>query len=70
MKFTPNKYFIIILLFIGTFGFAKQGPPPPNDGTPPPPGFPIDANIYLLIFFAVIFSFLYFRNHINSGKKI
>ncbi len=55
---------------LGFSSFAKQGPPPPPAGPPTPPGFSIDTNVYLLVFFGIIFSFIYFRNYIKSGKKI
>lgn len=70
MKLTPNKFIILTSLMLGFSSFAKQGPPPPPAGPPTPPGFPIDTNVYLLVFLGVIFSFIYFRNYIKSGKKI
>ena len=69
MKLTPNKNYTLILLLTGLFGFAKQGPPPPPAGPPPPPGFPIDTNVYVLIFFGILFTFIFFRNFIKSTKN-
>ena len=57
MKLFSKSFFLIIaLIFISATCLAKEGPPPP--ATPAtPPGLPVDDNIYILLFFALVLGF-------------
>ena len=52
----------------GFISLAGTNPPAPA-GTPVGPGFPIDNNIYFLLLFGVVFSFLFLKKYSNSNKK-
>jgi hypothetical protein len=41
--------------------------PPCGGGPPPPPGLPIDALVYLLFFFALVYG-VYMMNKINNRQ--
>jgi hypothetical protein len=70
MKFTPNKYLIILFLLAGFMGFSAPGnPPPPPPPAPPPPGFSIDSGVLVAIFFGIIFSFVFLKNYSKSNSK-
>jgi drug/metabolite transporter (DMT)-like permease len=70
MKFTPNKYLILIFFLAGSMSFSAPGnPPPPPPAGAPPPGFSIDSGILVAIFFGIIFSFLFLKNYSKSNSK-
>ncbi len=58
---------LMVFVFISVTGFLQASTPPPP-APPPPPAAPIDANITVLILFALIFAF-YKYNAINTKKS-
>tara|TARA_R110000850_G_scaffold175976_1_gene301788 strand:- start:34575 stop:34787 length:213 start_codon:yes stop_codon:yes gene_type:complete len=69
MKLTPNNFFLISLLMVCFSATAKQGPPPPPAGPPLPPGFTLDDNLFLMVVFGVIFSFIFLKKYSSFNKK-
>ena len=69
MKFVPNRFFIILVVFLlqGTVVFAEPGPPPPST-PPPPPGLPLDGGIFLLALLSLCYG-IYKLNSIKNIKK-
>ena len=65
MKIIANKFFIIMIYLLGVSNaFAAPHPPPPTGKKPPPPpGLPIDENILVLLFVAVLFGMYIIYNH-------
>ena len=58
MKIAPKKIslsLLVLLTTLSTFGSPAAPPPPPTP--PPPPGLPIDGNILLLVFVAIVYGF-------------
>lgn len=47
------KIFVLGLVFLLPNVAMAQSPPPPTG--PPPPGFPIDANIFILIILGLVY---------------
>ena len=71
MNLTPNKYLTILFVLAGFVGFSAPGnPPPPPPDTPPPPGFQIDSGIFVLMFVAIVFSFLFLKNFSKNNSKL
>ena len=69
MKIVPNRFIIILVVFLlqGTAVFANPGPPPPST-PPPPPGLPLDGGILVLALFSICFG-IYKLNKIKNIKK-
>ena len=69
MKIVPNRFFIILVVFLlqQTNVFADPGPPPPST-PPPPPGLPLDGSLFLLLLLSLCYAF-YKLNKITNIKK-
>jgi hypothetical protein len=65
MKIIANKFFIIMIYLLGIVNtFAAPHPPPPNGKRPPPPpGLPIDENILIVLFVALLLGIYIIYNH-------
>ena len=62
MKLILKSFFTIIaLILVSATSFADGGPNPPPPKTPTPPGEPIDGNIIILLFFALVLG--YYKIH-------
>ena len=59
---------ILVVLFTiqGVFAAGPVGPPPPTP--PPPPGLPIDGNILILFFLALVSGYYLSKKFIDIKK--
>lgn len=75
MKIIIHRFFAIwmCLLSVSVAFAGSPKPPAPNQKTalPPPPGQPIDENIYLMLFLAVLFGlYMIYRYQLNKKTPI
>lgn len=68
MKLIPKIYITLIALFFFSATSFAGPPPAPQKGEPVPPGGPIDSDIYVLLFFALLLG-LYKIYQFKNYKK-
>jgi len=73
MKIDQNKFLFFKLFFCFGFCFAgppTEGPPTPPLGPPRPPGMPLDNNIVVLVFVAVLFGLFVIYRYTHNKKGL
>ena len=69
MKIVPNRFIIILVVFLLQHAslFADAGPPPPSS-PPPPPGLPLDGGLCMLLIVSMCYG-IYKLNKLKNIKK-